>query len=110
MNETQSSKQEQGSRQQEQRNIEHSMNMTELALRGTAVLFDIQMSAVRSLWQMQARNCAAFGAPDYSDLLRFTDTGAKWLISTGVEQILTSARQASDAITEVQRQFGRLVE
>ncbi|HVK56965.1 MAG TPA: hypothetical protein VM532_18290 [Burkholderiales bacterium] len=129
MYETQGSKQQQGSasqqggqqgreqqsreqqgRGQQQRQTEHTLNMAELALRGTGVLFDIQMAAVRSLWHLQTRSAAAFGAPDYSDLLRFTDVGAKRLLSTGAEQVLTSARQASDTITELQRQFGRLVE
>jgi gas vesicle protein len=127
MYETQSSKQEpqrnigsQGGRQQDQsrqeqgyrqeRNVEHSVNFAELTLRGTAVMFDIQLSALRGLLQLQARSAAAFGAPDYSDLLRFTDSSAKRLLTTGTEQVLNSVRQASDTITEVQRQFARLVE
>jgi len=104
--------QQAGQQGQSQRgsNVEHAVNLAEIAVRGTAVLFDIQTSALRSLLQLQARSVAAFGAPDYSDLLRYTDTGTKRLLSTGTEQVMNSVRQASDTITEVQRQFGRLVE
>ena len=86
------------------------MNIAELAIRGTSVMFDIQMSALRSIWHIQARSAAALGAPDCSDLVHFADTGTKRLISTIAEQLLTSAHQAREAITEMQTQFGRIVE
>jgi gas vesicle protein len=82
----------------------------ELYVHGATVLADIQVAAIRNLWNIQARSATAFGAPDYSELLRFTDTGAKRLFTSNAEQLLSSARQASDTITELQRQFGRLVE
>ena len=92
------------------RGAEQTLNMAELAVRGTTALFDIQLTALRGLWQLQARSAAAFGAPDYSDLLRSTENGTQRLLSTSAEQVLTSARQAADAITEMQSQFGRLIE
>src|SRR5215475_4678314 len=49
------------------RRQDHTMNIAELAVRGTTMLFDIQMAALRSIWQMQARSAAALGAPDCSD-------------------------------------------
>src|SRR4051812_8023902 len=93
-----------------QRGAEQTMNMAELAVRGTTLLMDIQMAALRNIWHLQARSAAAFGIPDCSDLLRSTENGAQRLFSTSAEQMLTSARQATDAISEMQTQFGRMVE
>jgi hypothetical protein len=93
-----------------QRGAEQTMNMAELAVRGTTLLMDIQMAALRNMWHLQARSAAAFGIPDCSDLLRSTENGAQRLFSTSAEQMLTSARQATDAISEMQTQFGRMVE
>lgn len=93
-----------------QRGAEQTMNMAELAVRGTTLLMDIQMAALRNIWHLQARSAAAFGVPDCSDLLRSAENGAQRLFSTSAEQMLTSARQATDAISEMQTQFGRMVE
>lgn len=89
---------------------EHHVNMAEIALRGTALLFDIQMEAARNMMQMQARTATVLGAPDYSDLFRMVDDRAKRLFSTSAEQILNSARQANETVAEMQRQIGRLME
>lgn len=99
-----------GTQGMRQRGGEHHVNMAEIALRGTALLFDIQMEAARNMMQMQARTATALGAPDYSDLFRMADDRAKRLFSTGAEQILNSARQANETVAEMQRQIGRLME
>jgi hypothetical protein len=93
-----------------QRGAEQTMNMAELAVRGTTLLLDIQMAALRNIWQLQARSAAALGVPDCSDLLRSTENGTHRLFSTSAEQILSSARQATGAISEMQAQFGRMIE
>jgi hypothetical protein len=95
---------------QSQRTGESAINMADIALRGTAVLFSIQLDAVRSLFEIQARSAAAFGVPDYSGLFRSTDGGASRLLAIGTDQMLSSARQANETISEMQRQFGRLIE
>jgi len=89
---------------------DQALNLAELAIRGTSVLLDIQLAALRNAWQLQARSAAAFGVPDYSDFLRQAESGTQNLMSAGAEQMLASARQASHAIDELREQFGQIVE
>jgi uncharacterized phage infection (PIP) family protein YhgE len=89
---------------------DQTLNLAELAIRGTSVLLDIQLAALRNAWQLQARSAAAFGAPDYSDFLRQAESGTQNLLSASAEQMLASARQASNAIDELRNQFGQIVE
>jgi len=89
---------------------DQALNLAELAIRGTSVLLDIQLAALRNAWQLQARSAAAFGVPDYSDFLRQAESGTQNLMSAGAEQMLASARQASHAIEELRDQFGQIVE
>ena len=100
---------QQGNQNNEQAG-ESAINMADIAFRGTAVLLSIQLDAVRSVFEMQARSAAAFGAPDYSGLFRSSDGGTKRLLAMGTHQFLSSARQANETISEMQRQFGRLIE
>jgi hypothetical protein len=89
---------------------DQALNLAELAIRGTSVLLDIQLAALRNAWQLQARSAAAFGVPDYSDFLRQAESGTQNLMSASAEQMLASARQASHAIDELRDQFGQIVE
>jgi hypothetical protein len=75
---------------------ESAINIADIALRGTAVLFSIQLDAVRSLFEIQARSAAAFGVPDYSGLFRSTDGGATRLLAISTDQMLRSRRQIND--------------
>jgi hypothetical protein len=84
--------------------------MAEVALRGTALLFDLQMETARSFMHTQARTAALFGAPDYSQLFRLGDDRARRLFAAGAEQMLSSVRQARETLFEVQREIGRLAE
>jgi hypothetical protein len=84
--------------------------MAEIALRGTALLFDLQMETARNLLRTQSRTAALFGVPDCSDLFRLGDDRARRIFSTSAEQMLNSARQARETVFEVQRQIGRLAE
>ncbi len=85
-------------------------NVADVALRGTALLWDLQMETMRSLWRTQARTAAMLGAPDYSELLHIGDDSARRIFSATAEQVLNSARQARDAVVEVQREIGRLAQ
>jgi hypothetical protein len=88
----------------------HQVNMAEIALRGTALLFDYQMQAARDLLEMQARSAAAFGVPDCSSLFNVADDKARRLFADGAEQLVATARRATETMAEMNRQFGRLVE
>jgi gas vesicle protein len=96
-------------RNEGQRN-QTAINLADIALRGTTMLWNIQLDTLRTLWEMQAHNATAFGAPDYSGLFRSADGSIKRMVETGTSQILSSAHQASDTISEMQRQFGQLME
>jgi hypothetical protein len=85
-------------------------SMAEVALRGTALLWDLQMETARNLWRTQARTAAMLGIPDCSALVEVGDDRARRLFTTGAEQVLSSARQARETVVEMQRQMGRLAE
>jgi hypothetical protein len=84
--------------------------MAEVALRGTALLWDLQMETARNMWRTQARTAAMLGIPDCSDLFQIGDDRARRLFTTSAEQMLHSARQARETVVEMQRQIGRLAE
>jgi hypothetical protein len=85
-------------------------SMAEVALRGTALLFDLQMETARNLLRTQARTAAMLGVPDCSDFFEIGDERARRLFSMGAEQVLNTARQARETVSEMQRQFGRIAE
>ena len=85
-------------------------SMAEVALRGTALLFDLQMETARNIMRTQARTAALLGAPDYSQFFAAGDGAARRLFAASAEQMLNSARQARETVFEVQRQLGRLAE
>jgi hypothetical protein len=82
----------------------------EVALRGAAMLWDLQMETARNLTRTHARTAAILGVPDYSEFFRVGDEHARRIMSVSAEQILNSARQARDTVVEVQRHLGRLAE
>ena len=85
-------------------------SMAEVALRGTALLWDLQMETARNLWRTQARTAAMLGVPDCSDLFDIGNPRARRLFGMGTEQMLNTARQARETIAEMQRQLGRIAE
>lgn len=85
-------------------------SMAEVALRGTALLWDLQMETARNMWRTQARTAAMLGIPDCSDLFQIGDERARRLFTTSAEQMLHSARKARETVVEMQRQIGRLAE
>jgi hypothetical protein len=84
--------------------------MTEIALRSAGQVYDLQMAAARALMQTQARMGAAFGWPDWSGALEQTDHRARQVFGSGIEQCLKTADLAGQAVVELQRQIGRVVE
>ena len=85
-------------------------SMAEVALRGTALFWDLQMETARNLWRTQARTAAMLGIPDCSALFQVGDDRARRLFTVSAEQMLSSARQARETVVEMQRQMGRLAE
>jgi len=85
-------------------------SIAEVALRGTALFWDLQMETARNLWRTQARAAALLGIPDCSGLFNVGDDRARRLFTASAEQILDSARQARETVVEMQRQMGRLAE
>jgi hypothetical protein len=100
----------QGTAQQQSRGVEHSINMAEIALRGTQTIVDIQLAAMRNLFQLQARSATMFGLPDCSELFGVTDSLIKSQLSAGTDQILNSTRQIAQTLADTQRQFGQVVQ
>ena len=84
--------------------------MAEVALRGTALFWDLQMETARNVGRPQARTAAMLGIPDCSALFHVGDDRARRLFTTSAEQMLNSARQARETVVEMQRQMGRLAE
>jgi len=105
-----------GTQQSQQGAAQHAFgaqqfhSMAEVALRGTALLWDLQMETARNMWRTQARTAAMLGIPDCSALFQIGDDRARRLFTTSTEQILSSARQARETVVEMQRQMGRLAE
>ena len=85
-------------------------SMAEVAVRGTALLWDLQMETARNVWRTQARTAAMLGIPDCSEMFEIGDARARRLFSMGAEQVLNTARQARETVAEMQRQFGRIAE
>lgn len=93
-----------------QRSNDHARKMTEIALRGTALLWDLQADTARSLLEMQANGATLFGAPDLTQVFHMGNGRSKGMFSMTVEQALNSLRQINDTVTEVQWQLTRVAE
>lgn len=84
--------------------------MSELAMRGASEVLDMQMATWRTLLETQARTAAAFGFPDCSDLFRDGDGRMRQVFSSGAEQLLNTAQRTNQAVAEIQRRVGHIVE
>ena len=93
-----------------QRSNDHARRMTEIALRGTALLWDLQADTARSLLEMQANGATLFGAPDITQAFHVGNGRSKGMFSMSVEQALNSLRQINDTVSEVQWQLTRVAE
>lgn len=82
-----------------------------IAVRGVGQLFDMQMTAVRTVLQTQARTAAALGWPDCSDWFNGgSDDRLRRTLSSGTEQLVNTAQRTGEAVAEIQRQVGRVIE
>jgi len=88
----------------------HSLQVAEIAIRSTALMFDFQMQAARQFMEMQARSAAAFGMPDCSSLFSTADERARRLFSESADELVNTTRRASESVAEMNRHIGRLVE
>lgn len=86
------------------------VHLTAIALRSAGHLYDLNISAARTLLQTQARAAAAFGLPDWSPLFDSADERVRHVFATGAEQVLNTARRTNEAVSELQRQVGRVIE
>lgn len=86
------------------------VHVTAIALRGIGQVYDMQLGAARMLLQTQARAAAAFGWPDCSDLFDSADERSRRAFSAGAEQVMKMTRSANQAVSELQRQVGRVAE
>jgi len=93
-----------------QQATQHQVSMAEIAIRGAALLFDIQMQAARDLMEMQARSASVLGIPDCSSLFKAADDRARRLFSGSADELVNTTRRATETVNEVNRQLGRLVE
>ena len=86
--------------------------LTEMALRGANQMLDMQMTTLRTLMETQARTAAAFGFPDCSDLFRGNgaDQRLRQALSSGTEQLVGTTQRTGDAVKEIQRSVGQIVE
>lgn len=109
---------QQGAQQREQQgawgafaNVGQPMQqITEVAIRSTALIADLQIEAMRTLWQAQSRGAAMFGAPDVSTMFGIDDERVRRPFSTGAEQLITTVRRATETFTAVTRDVSRLAE
>jgi len=90
--------------------VPSTINIAAVALRGLGEAYDMQVAAARLAFQTQARAASAFGWPDYSDLFRLGSGRARRMFASGTEQLLSTAQQANQALCEVQREVGKLIE
>jgi len=93
-----------------QQNANHGAQLTEIAIRSAATLFDLQMQTARDILSMQARSASLFGVPDFSPLFSTADERARRVFSEGANELVNTTRRAAETVAEVNRQFGRLME
>jgi phasin protein len=99
-----------GQQQQQFNNGGQFQNIAEVALRGTALLFDLQLEAARNAWETQARGVAMLGAPDFSNLFRIGDDRARRIFTATTEQLVNTIRRTADTVIAVQQEIGKLAE
>jgi ElaB/YqjD/DUF883 family membrane-anchored ribosome-binding protein len=88
----------------------HAARMAEIAMRGTALLWDLQAETARNLLALQAGSATLFGAPDMSGMFHVGEARTKGVFSTTVDQAINSLRQISDTMSEVQQSLAQVAE
>ncbi len=97
-------------RQTYQRNGDHARRMTEIALRGTALLWDLQADTARNLLEMQANGARLFGGPDFGRIFHIGAGADRGMFSMTIDQALSQLRQINDTVDEVQWQLAQAAE
>src|SRR5262245_32587652 len=87
-----------------------AINLADIFVQGAMRIVDMQTSAVRVLLHTQGRSARMFGAPDWSYTLNGPSEQFSELVSTGAEQALALFRQTNETISELNQQFGQLVQ
>ncbi len=94
-----------------QQSAARGAQLTEIAIRGAATLFDLQMQTARDMLAMHARSAGALGLPDFSPFFVPTaDEQARRVFSESANEIVNTTRRTIETVAEVNRQFGRLIE
>jgi gas vesicle protein len=88
----------------------HTVNLADIFVQGAMKIVDMQTSAARVFLQTQGRSARMFGAPDWSHTLNGPSEQISQLISTGAEQAMNLFRQTNETISELNQQFGQLVQ
>jgi hypothetical protein len=94
-----------------QAGAQQALNLTELFVRSTARMLDLQLAAARAMLQTQGRSAAMLGAPDWS--AAFNGRGEEQLsqlFQASADQSVRFLRTANETMQQVQQQLGELVE
>lgn len=78
--------------------------LTDAWIKGACALYDLQTQTARRLLQLQARQAAAFGIPDFSNLFESGEGTARTLFSSNAEQMNQAARQFTE-LTQAQAEL-----
>src|SRR3954452_22434249 len=79
--------------------------MTTFAMRGAAMIWDMQVETARTLWRTQARAAAMLGFPDYSRLFDAGDRAVRDVVAATTEQVLDRAHETTATVTQLQREI-----
>jgi hypothetical protein len=91
-------------------NRSNAINLAETAIRGTAAMMEMQIGVARRMIDAQAKRAAAFGVPDYSELLNAAAEGQRRLVNMTTDQMLNSTQRIAQTMMELHHQFARLME
>lgn len=96
--------------QQRETGTQQAMNFAEIFLQGTARVMDIQLAAVRTFLQYQAKGATLFGVPNCSKIFEAGENGMSRLFEASAEKTLSYMRQANETFAEVQSNLGQAIE
>jgi hypothetical protein len=91
-------------------NDQDSTSFACAAIRGTAALMEMQIGMARQIIGMHSRTAAALGVPDYSQLVDGSADCSRRLVNMTTDQMLSTAQRLNETMTDLQRQFARLIE
>lgn len=96
--------------QQRETGTQQAMNFAEIFLQGTARVMDIQLAAVRTFWQYQAKGATLFGVPNCSKIFDAGENGMSRLFEASAEKTLSYMRQANETFADMQSNLGQAIE